>query len=367
MQPASQQDRWQRAHMAGSELDGQRQAVDRAADLGDIGEVGVELEPGIDRGRGLGEQSNGIGDAVDACLGGERLDVEHGLTGDSQPRPAGDEHPQIGRPTDDLTDERCCVDHVLEVVEHEQAGASPQDLVEHGQRVALGGEMNAEVAHDQPRYEFRVAHPCEIDEACVETALFGPPQRDLGRQSRLADAARAEQCDDERLVEQLVDAGDRVVATDRHRRRAGHGDCPTERVGEDVDRLDRHRQHLLAQGNRHTARFDSELAAKHGVQEVELAEGTGTITSFHERSDHAQVGVLVRGVGRDQRLPSLSLPEQLQVAQPATLPWLERPLLVRVVGEQITAIHGDRRLGVGDRRRRPRGLLQRIKAVDVDA
>jgi hypothetical protein len=111
------------------------------------------------------------------------------------------------------------VEHVLSVVEHEEdvEDASP---VEYRQRCfALSGE--AERGNDGVRDADGVANLCELDEPGAERPAARRNPSSLDREPRLADATRADEGHDPRLVEESDEVCALVVATDEGRGRRG--------------------------------------------------------------------------------------------------------------------------------------------------
>ena len=107
-----------------------------------------------------------------------------------QPGPAGDEDRQAGRGGEQLGDDRGGLEHVLEVVEHQQQPPLPQ-VVDHG----VAQRPLALLPHPQRRrdgrgHEGRVGQRRQVDEPDPVGEGVEQLGRRLQRQARLADAAR---------------------------------------------------------------------------------------------------------------------------------------------------------------------------------
>jgi len=117
----------------GGQLDGKRQAVQPAADLGDGADVlAGEPEPRSDRLRPLGEQPHGgvLSRRPGVPGGTRRRDGERGnrefmLPAEPERAPAGHQHLQAGRCGQQLGEQRSRAGHLLEVVQHEQQPPAP--------------------------------------------------------------------------------------------------------------------------------------------------------------------------------------------------------------------------------------------------
>ncbi len=114
VEPRDDLGRRHRARAAGRELDRQRQAVQPPAQLADCGEV----DDSVRRPRAVDEQ-------VDGAARLEAAEAQHLLAVDAQRGAAGGEDVQVGAAGEQLLDGAGrAVDHVLAVVEHEEAAVA---------------------------------------------------------------------------------------------------------------------------------------------------------------------------------------------------------------------------------------------------
>ena len=118
--------------MSGSQLDRERQPVDRPADRDDVVEVPVDVEAGIHGVCGLLEQRDRIRHASPDSSGvqREREHVVHLLAGHPQPGTRGRQHAQLRAALHEPRHDLGRLEHVLGVVEDEQQAAVAQRLGE---------------------------------------------------------------------------------------------------------------------------------------------------------------------------------------------------------------------------------------------
>ena len=232
--------RGQRAQPRDRQLDRQRHAVERPADLRHRpGVARVELEVGQHRGGAVGEQPHGRkrspGRTADGPspggLGGgrgrERRDHVQALAADPQRLPAGRQHPDAGAVGQQPgREDGGGLDHVLAVVEDQQRVPFRQGRAEPVNRVgapvgAAPGDRplaQAERVEDRVRHLRRLGHRGELGEPGrpAVPARIGPGQAlgRLGRQPGLAHAARPGQRDQALGRELLQHGGHLAVPAD---------------------------------------------------------------------------------------------------------------------------------------------------------
>ncbi len=203
VQPREHRGRGEGADAGRRELDGERHALERPADAGDIrGVLGGHVEPGIRRPRAVAEESHGrrLQDRVDRRLDGvgrhrERVDVEDLLAAHAEPRATRHEERRAGQVGQQRHDVGRRVEHLLEVVEHDEvATAGPRDAQLLGER-PVAGVAHAELACDRREHVVGVAHVLERDERHPVERPAGVA-RDLDREAALADAAGADERDE---------------------------------------------------------------------------------------------------------------------------------------------------------------------------
>jgi hypothetical protein len=128
------------AQAGGGQLDGERLAVEAAADLGDGGPGGgVEREAGPHGGGPVDEELDGVGF-------GERVDGVQHLARHPQRLAAGGEHPQAGARGEQGLGQRGDVgDEVLAVVEHEDRVAAVEGGEQPGERLGHLGAAQVQL------------------------------------------------------------------------------------------------------------------------------------------------------------------------------------------------------------------------------
>ena len=280
------------------ELDRERQAVERAAQLVHLARV-----PGP--GGATREQLHGVAER-------QRRELEHGLAVDLERDLAGAEEPEPGgRVEQALRQRRGRVDDVLAVVEDhhrpgrlqplEQGGLAAADgqRADHGVEDVVGGLGGLEP--DQPD---------------------GPGQRTAGgdRDGRLADAAGPEDLDEPRAAQQLGQGGDLLAAPDeltRQRRQVpGRRGTIEELEGRVVV------EHLSLELRQPRSGFETELVREPvpdplvGRQRIDLA-ARAVQRRDQQRPQPLLVGV--RGHGGfqlvDRRVPEAHLRRELGLDQ----------------------------------------------------
>ena len=212
----------ERAHPCRRQLDGEREAVEGGAELGD-GAVGCEL--GSDRRGPLGEERHG-------GLGAQAPEPELALAADAQRDPARGQDLQAGRGGEQPGHERGRAEHLLEVVQHEQGGAADEEALERGLERA-GALLHADCVRDRRQRQGGLRDRGQLDEHDsvreVELRLGG----DLEREPGLAGAAGPGHGHATHVLEaeQLAQLGDLGrAADDRRGRRGQHEPGPLERA-----------------------------------------------------------------------------------------------------------------------------------------
>ena len=187
------------------------------------------------------------------------------LARDVQGRAAGDDDLDRGCGPQQVGDDRCGRDDLLEVVEHEQHRLVAQPV---GERIGdrPGGPLrDADRAGDPGGDQHRVADRLERYEEDAVREVVRDAGGELERQSRLARAARPGQRQQPGRAEQGRRLGQLGVATDEGRQLGrqvvGMGvGCPRrgelgrQPVDDDLDQVDRRQQVLEAEGAQITQR-----------------------------------------------------------------------------------------------------------------
>jgi hypothetical protein len=224
----------EQAQLRRGQLDGEREPVEPVADRGHVGRGGVvDGERGLHGPGPLDEQGPGVGGQQQ--LGpvggpggqGERPDLVLVLAEQAQHGPGGHQHLHPGRGREQLADEARPGHHLLEVVQHEQAGAVAEVVADDRGGVAAGDVVQVEGVGDGGGDPGRVAHRGQGDEV---DAVREPGQQAAGglqREARLARPAGAGEGDQPHVVvaEQLGDRAQVRLAPDERggdRRQVGH-------------------------------------------------------------------------------------------------------------------------------------------------
>ena len=97
-------------------------------------------------------------------------------------------------------------------------------------------------------------------------------------------------------------------------------------------------------------RVHAQLAAQHAIHALELAQRGVAVSGRREPAHQLQVGLLVAGIQLDQPLPLPGQPQDAGVAAAQLLATIGRPVLVRVLGQQLATVERD---GSSRRARRP--------------
>ncbi len=221
----------QHPHLRGGQLDRQRQALQPAADVGDIGGVVLgEREVGLDRPGAVDEQRDGgrLPCAIQARrrrpLGrGEGGDLVDALAADAQHDAARHQEARERRDRVQPHEHGCGIHDLLEVVEHDEHAPvferARDALFERGFAVVA----DAERVGDRREEQLLLEHALQQHEvgSVGEEVLGGVG--DLDREAALADAARTDQAHDAvgALLQQFPHALQIVLAADRGRVRRG--------------------------------------------------------------------------------------------------------------------------------------------------
>jgi hypothetical protein len=172
--------RAKRSHASGGQLERERQSVERAADAGHGGRVRIrQLELGERRARPLRIEAHRAHPADRLCgllarlRHGERRYGVHVLRGDPERRAARDENADVGRGRDERGDVRGGAEHLLEVVEHEQARLAC-DRGDHRLELAAAGRLGRpEGPRDRRQDQARLDDRREVDERRGAETLRG--------------------------------------------------------------------------------------------------------------------------------------------------------------------------------------------------
>ena len=137
---------------------------------------------------GGGRGSNvGLATATGCRLQTERRHRAFALAGEAQPHPAGDQNLQVRAGGEEGGDERSRLDHLLEVVEHQQQPPFPQGRLESGLNGFPAGLAHAEHVGDRLRHQARVADRVKRDVADPAGEVAGHGGRGRHGEPGLAD------------------------------------------------------------------------------------------------------------------------------------------------------------------------------------
>ena len=259
LEPPQDRLRREQLHPSCRELDRERKTVEAPADPRHCGRVLVrELEARLDRAGAVEEELDGgraceRASALTVRLGqGERRHRELPLLAQAQRGLARHERGHSGRRAEQLVDERRRGQHLLEVVEHEQAGIVSQPSRDRLDERHVGGFLDAEHARDRRAHDFGVADRGQVDEersAELSSELRGRSEGE----PRLARAARA----GERYEPDAFPAGEvdqcleLLVAADQRGRLRGEVDEDGLCASVDRARPSRGRDRLAAEAGPH--------------------------------------------------------------------------------------------------------------------
>ena len=345
----------QRARPAGGELDREREPVEPAAQLDDRVVLGARAGGG----RAVEEERRGV-------LAREPHQPHDLLAVDAQRRAAGRHDAQVGTARQQLLDHGGgAVEHVLAVVEQEQAGAR-RELLEaalEGQRVGdRAGHVGVGADGTQ------LAPPRALREV--------DPVGQLERQPRLAGAADARHGQQAAVAQQLLGPRQVLLAAEEAagaRRQPPRG--RPRRAGQ-AGLVDEDAALELARGG---ARLEPELGQA-GAERPQRLEGLDLAAGAVERQRMGADELLLERLGGDQALELgqrlVVAPELDQRARPAlggALPQLLQPpdlglreLRVRDVAERRAAPQGERLVVGGERRLRHLGGGVGDQALEPD-
>ncbi len=227
----------QRAQPGGGELEGQRLAVQPAADLDDRGDVlRVDLEPGRRRRAAIGEElDRRMGERlVDAGVRagpGQRRDLDQPLADDAQRLAARRQDVDARAAPEQLVrDAGDVADQVLAVVEDDERGAVGERVEDAVQRVGgrhprRGGALEQRGLAQAERGEDRGPDAAglddrgELDEPDAVGRVGQVVRPGLARQPGLPGPARAEERDEPVVADRLGDARELLGAADEARQR----------------------------------------------------------------------------------------------------------------------------------------------------
>jgi hypothetical protein len=220
-EPVAERGRRQDGELAGGELDGERQAVDAADDLGHRRFVGRrQVERGIAAARVLDERPHRLRPA-------QRLQADDVLPGDVQRHARGGEHADAGGAGEQRGDEVARgLGDVLAVVQEQQEGPV-RERAGHGLRRHVAADPQAQGGDDGVRHPRAVGDLGQRDQRRRRPAL-GEVGHDLDREPGLADAAGPGDGDQPLGGEQAAEVEGVPVAADERTARAG--ECPGGRA-----------------------------------------------------------------------------------------------------------------------------------------
>ena len=124
----------------------------------------------------------------------------------------------------------------------------------------------------------------------------------------------------------------------------------------------------IAQRARFDTWTDAELVVEDPGQHFELPQHAGAVAGSEHAAHHGHMPILVRGIERDELVEPLAPTEELTVAQLKPLAVVERPVLVRIVGQQLARVDGEGafdRIDVAPRQTGHRQVLE-DDGIDVE-
>ncbi len=366
------------------ELQRQGDAVEAAADLGDrTGAVGIEDE--VRRGvlRPLDEQLDGLqaGQPLGRVVGCRQLQRRHppgDLARLPQRLPArGDDH-QIGAARQQLGRQRHHrVEHVLAVVEDDQGRARRQLVDEGADPRLVAFQRDAQRTADGRRDVVAVRHAGQLHEPhAVRPA--GTRQLTVGEldgQAGLACAARAGEREQAGPVEESVQLGELPVPADEAGRQRGQVVRARARIGRATD------EQPPMDADRRRRRADPVLLVEAVAQALEGGDRIPASPGPGEGDEQRPVQFLVERSRCGHRLeqgdgvvgPAVGQQGAGQVRDEADADGVEaiavrcRPILVEVLGEELTRPHVQCGTQVVDSTGRARSCGRVLELVDVHA
>ena len=327
--------RGHRAQAGGGQLDGQRHAVQAAADRQRRVGVGGHAETRANGGAAFVQQAHRRVAERPVVVGagrrlvrrdGERRHLAERLAGDAERFAAGGQHPHAGALGEHPVDDGGArVDEVLAVVQHDQrafAGERGDKAVERvcgGGRAAAhgrhqGGVAQAEGAQQRVRDLGRVADGGQFHQPDAAGHAVGEAFGGLDRQPGLAGAARPGQGHQAVLLQQLADPLDLLLAADE----AGQPGAQVAGPAGGRGTADLAAQHGQVHGLQLRRRVDAELLGEEAPGLVVGGERVGTPTGgaqhphvlaaqpFAQRMRGDQ-GLDLGRVGTAQREPGLDV------------------------------------------------------------
>ncbi|MDD7940124.1 hypothetical protein PHK61_17010 [Actinomycetospora lutea] len=214
-----------RAHLRGGELEREREPVERPADARRVGHVRVrDAAVGLGGAHPVEEQRHareaGDGAGVGRRVGdGQRAQGEQLLAGDAQGAAARREHAQPRAPAEQVGEPVDGVEHVLDVVEQQEAvavGEVPVQRRDQGLRPRLA---EPERARDGRQHQRGVGERGEVDEDRA-----GHTAGDLHREPGLPAAARADHGEQAVGAQQGPRRRDLALPADQRSQRRRHRD-----------------------------------------------------------------------------------------------------------------------------------------------
>ena len=205
-------------HPARRQLQRERQAVERGHDAGDGGRRPlVQLEPGMHRSGSLGEETDGVERSrVDGIVRRDRhgLHREALLARDLERHATRHEDRETGRTVEQLPHDRCGLDHLLHVVQHQQQPTITEMRLQRLGRVLSRLATNLERRGDLGQHHRGVGHGAQVDEERALRESIQHLRGHVDRQPGLAGATRADQRHQASLPEHLLEPRDLIGAAD---------------------------------------------------------------------------------------------------------------------------------------------------------
>ena len=302
------------------QLDGERRAVELAAELEHDGDVvGIDAGAPVGRLQALVEQGDRAegerlrhADLARTARHVEAAEPEHAFVRHAQGHLAGHQQAQRrGRLDECIGDGGNGIDEVLGVVEQQQRVERAHRGEQRGQRIAIARNRHLQGVGDGARDQYRIGECCQLDRGhAVGIALAQGPEG-VGGQAGLADAAGAGDGDQPVLGDQREQGGT-VVCTAHQRQRRHPGARAVEADRRRLRHCGRRRRRAIerqreaiatarnggdggraqrfAQGrDMHVqVRLFDDGRAPHGIEEIVLADkAAGTLEQGDEKIEGA--------------------------------------------------------------------------------
>jgi hypothetical protein len=207
-----------RPHARRGKLDGERNAVEAAADLDHRSGIALRPEARQHRARPLGEQRDCR--RVHAGRRCQRRQGQDALAVDREGLAAGCQHRQPRTALQELADQlRHRLDQVLAIVEHQQEPALAQHLDHAGDQGPVRLLLDAELSGNGVPDGLRIADGGELAQPGAVVVAAAGARRGLQHEPRLADTAHARDVHEPRLAQQARDLGQLPGAAEQRRGR----------------------------------------------------------------------------------------------------------------------------------------------------